>query len=77
MLEAVPTPRRNIAVQPDNIVAQTESSVVYGLGFALSERITIRDGAVLGRRSLSPFRSDRDLVVSSPRQLLGHKTAEF
>jgi isoquinoline 1-oxidoreductase beta subunit len=35
-----------IAVQPDNIVAQTESSVVYGLGFALSERITIEDGAV-------------------------------
>jgi isoquinoline 1-oxidoreductase beta subunit len=35
-----------IAVQPDNIVAQTESSVVYGLGFALSERITIKDGAV-------------------------------
>jgi isoquinoline 1-oxidoreductase beta subunit len=35
-----------IAVQPDNIVAQTESSVVYGLGFALSERITIADGAV-------------------------------
>jgi isoquinoline 1-oxidoreductase beta subunit len=35
-----------IAVQPDNVVAQTESSVVYGLGFALSERITIKDGAV-------------------------------
>ena len=35
-----------ITVQPDNIVAQTESSVVYGLGFALSERITIKDGAV-------------------------------
>jgi isoquinoline 1-oxidoreductase beta subunit len=35
-----------IAVQPDNIVAQTESSVVYGLGFALSERITIKDGTV-------------------------------
>ncbi len=35
-----------IAVQPDNIIAQTESSVVYGLGFALSERITIDDGAV-------------------------------
>jgi len=35
-----------IAVQPDNIVAQTESSVVYGLGFALSERITIKDGSV-------------------------------
>ena len=30
-----------IAVQPDNVIAQTESSVVYGLGFALSERITI------------------------------------
>jgi isoquinoline 1-oxidoreductase beta subunit len=35
-----------IAVQPDNIIAQTESSVVYGLGFALSERITIDDGVV-------------------------------
>ncbi len=35
-----------ITVQPDNIVAQTESSVVYGLGFALYERITIDDGAV-------------------------------
>jgi isoquinoline 1-oxidoreductase subunit beta len=35
-----------IAVQPDNIVLQTESSIVYGLGFALFERITIDDGAV-------------------------------
>jgi isoquinoline 1-oxidoreductase beta subunit len=35
-----------IAVQPDNIVAQTESSIVYGLGLSLSERITIKDGAV-------------------------------
>jgi isoquinoline 1-oxidoreductase subunit beta len=35
-----------IAVQPDNVIAQTESSVVYGLGFALSERITIDDGVV-------------------------------
>jgi isoquinoline 1-oxidoreductase beta subunit len=35
-----------IAVQPDNIAAQTESSIVYGLGFALFERITIDDGAV-------------------------------
>ena len=35
-----------IAVQPDNVVAQTEGSVVYGLGFALSERISIKDGIV-------------------------------
>jgi len=35
-----------ITVQPDNIIAQTESSVVYGIGFALSERITIDGGAV-------------------------------
>src|SRR2546425_1240681 len=35
-----------IAVQPDNIVAQTESSIVYGLGLALSERITFKDGVV-------------------------------
>ncbi len=35
-----------IAVQPDNVVAQTESSIVYGLGLALTERITIKGGAV-------------------------------
>ena len=35
-----------LALQPDNIVAQTESSIVYGLGLALSERITIKDGVV-------------------------------
>jgi isoquinoline 1-oxidoreductase beta subunit len=35
-----------IAVQPDNIVAQTEGSVVFGMGLALSERITIADGEV-------------------------------
>jgi isoquinoline 1-oxidoreductase beta subunit len=35
-----------IAVQPDNIVAQTESSIVYGLGLALTERIEIENGAV-------------------------------
>jgi isoquinoline 1-oxidoreductase beta subunit len=35
-----------VAVQPDNVVAQTESSLVYGLGLALTERITILDGVV-------------------------------
>jgi len=35
-----------IAVQPDNIIAQTESSIVYGLGLTLSERISIKDGIV-------------------------------
>jgi isoquinoline 1-oxidoreductase subunit beta len=35
-----------IAVQPDNIIAQTESSIVYGLGLALTERISMEDGAV-------------------------------
>jgi isoquinoline 1-oxidoreductase beta subunit len=35
-----------VAVHPDNVVAQTESSIVYGLGLALSERITIEDGMV-------------------------------
>ncbi len=35
-----------IALQPDNIVAQTQSSLIYGLGLALSERITIKDGAI-------------------------------
>lgn len=35
-----------IAVQPDNVIAQTESSIVYGLGLALTERITYADGVV-------------------------------
>ena len=35
-----------MAVQPDNVVAQTESSIVYGIGLALTERISIKDGAV-------------------------------
>jgi isoquinoline 1-oxidoreductase subunit beta len=34
------------AVQPDNVVAQTESSIVYGLGMALTEMITVSDGAI-------------------------------
>jgi isoquinoline 1-oxidoreductase beta subunit len=35
-----------ITVQPDSILAQTEGSIVWGLGYALSERITIRNGVV-------------------------------
>jgi len=35
-----------IPVQPDNVVAQMESSIIYGLGMALTERITIKDGAI-------------------------------
>jgi isoquinoline 1-oxidoreductase beta subunit len=35
-----------IAVQPDNVVAQTESSIVFGIGVALSERISIKNGMV-------------------------------
>jgi isoquinoline 1-oxidoreductase beta subunit len=36
-----------LAVQPRNIVAQTEGSIVYALGHVLREKITIRDGRVL------------------------------
>jgi isoquinoline 1-oxidoreductase beta subunit len=35
-----------LAVQPDNVAAQTEGSIIYGLGLALSERITMVDGVV-------------------------------
>src|SRR5215813_12139689 len=35
-----------VAVQPDNVVAQQESSIVYGLGVALTEVITIKNGIV-------------------------------
>ena len=67
-----------IAVQPDNVVAQTESSIVYGLGIALSERITIKDGAVAAveflrlpraaheRGSADAHRGDRDRQSRRP-----------
>jgi isoquinoline 1-oxidoreductase beta subunit len=35
-----------IAVQPDNVIAQYEGGIVYGLGLALTEEISIADGAV-------------------------------
>ena len=35
-----------IAVQPDNVVAQTESSIVYGVGLALMETVTVKGGVV-------------------------------
>jgi isoquinoline 1-oxidoreductase beta subunit len=35
-----------LPVQPDNIVAQIESSLIYALGTTLKERITIKDGRV-------------------------------
>jgi isoquinoline 1-oxidoreductase beta subunit len=36
-----------IAVQPRNLAAQTEGSIVYALGHVLREKITIKDGRVL------------------------------
>src|SRR5262249_33344481 len=33
-----------LAVQPRNIAAQTEGSIIYGLGHVLREKITIRNG---------------------------------
>jgi len=47
-----------VAVQPDNIVAQTESSIVYGLGLALSERITVKDG-IVQQSNFSDYRIPR------------------
>jgi len=35
-----------IPVQPDSVIAQSQGGIVYGLGLALSEEISIRDGAV-------------------------------
>src|SRR5260370_38756199 len=35
-----------VAVQPDKVVAQTESSIVYGLGEDLAQMITSKDGIV-------------------------------
>src|SRR5438552_10045070 len=38
-----------IAVQPDNVLAQTESSIIYALRLRLTERISFKDGAVQER----------------------------
>ncbi len=35
-----------VAVQPDNIVAQTQSSIIYGIGMTLHERISFKNGTV-------------------------------
>lgn len=35
-----------VAVQPDNIIAQTESSIIYGMGLALTEHIDVSSGLV-------------------------------
>jgi isoquinoline 1-oxidoreductase beta subunit len=35
-----------LAIQPDNMAAQIEGAVVYSLGAALSERVSMKDGAV-------------------------------
>ncbi|MEA2907263.1 MAG: isoquinoline 1-oxidoreductase subunit beta [Alphaproteobacteria bacterium] len=34
------------AVQPGNVIAQTEGGIVFGLGHVLNEKITIKDGRV-------------------------------
>jgi isoquinoline 1-oxidoreductase subunit beta len=35
-----------IAVQPDNILAQTGGSIIYRMGLTLTERITVHDGEI-------------------------------
>jgi isoquinoline 1-oxidoreductase beta subunit len=35
-----------LALQPDTIIGQVESAVIYGLGIALKERVSIKDGVV-------------------------------
>jgi isoquinoline 1-oxidoreductase beta subunit len=43
-----------IAVQPQNIVAQAESNIVYGLGQCLKERITL-DGGVIQQSNFHDY----------------------
>jgi isoquinoline 1-oxidoreductase beta subunit len=35
-----------IAIQPENVASQVEGSVVYGLGLALTERVTVLEGEI-------------------------------
>lgn len=38
-----------LAIQPDNVRAQLEGGIVHGLGYTLSERITIKNGLIQER----------------------------
>ena len=38
-----------LAIQPDNVKAQLEGGVIHGLGYALSERVTIKNGLIQQR----------------------------
>ena len=38
-----------IALQPDNIVAQTESNIIYGLSQSIKERVTLENSEVQQR----------------------------
>lgn len=38
-----------LAIQPDNVRSQLEGGIVHGLGYTLSERITIRNGLIQQR----------------------------
>ena len=38
-----------LAVQPDNVRAQLEGGTIHGLGYALSERVTIKNGLIQQR----------------------------
>ena len=38
-----------LAIQPDNVKAQLEGAMIHGLGYALSERVTIKNGLIQQR----------------------------
>ena len=48
-----------VAVQPDNVVAQTESSIVYGLGMTLSEASQGRHSRAVELLRLYPAADER------------------
>ena len=47
---------------PDNVIAQTKSSIIYGLGLAMTERISFKDGAGVRVRH-TPFLPQRVLAA--------------
>jgi isoquinoline 1-oxidoreductase subunit beta len=47
-----------VQIQPDNIVAQLEGGIVYGLGLAVLERITVKDG-IVEQTNFSDYRVPR------------------
>ena len=63
-----------LAVQPRNVAAQTEGSIVYALGHVLREKITIKDGRVL-ESNYTDYEEEDVIEVPEPEEALAEDAA--